>query len=85
MSSITVSSLGSVMPFIRIQTPSSLSSVIQEFDLSHSLILSEFRTFSNFRQFFEFSQSVQCEQSASCLNSLSNPSMDIHRVQQGFC
>jgi len=73
------------MPFIRIQTLSSVSSVIQEFDLSHSLILSEFRTFSDFRQFFEFSQSVQCEQFVSRLNSLSKPSMDIHRVRQGFC
>ena len=50
MSSITASSLRSVMPFIRIQTPSSVSSVFQGFDLSHSLTLSEFRTFSDFRQ-----------------------------------
>lgn len=85
MSSITASSLGSVMPFIRIQIPSSVRSAIQGFDLSHSLILSEFRTFSDFRQFFDFSQSVQCEQFVSCLNSFSNLSMLIHRVRQGFC
>jgi hypothetical protein len=49
LSSITASSLGSIIPFIRIQTPSSVSSVVQGFDLSHSLILSEFRTVSDFR------------------------------------
>jgi hypothetical protein len=85
MNSITASSLGSVMTFIRIQTPSSVNSVIQGFNLSNSLFSSELRTFSDFRHSFDLSQSVQWEQFVSCLNSFSNLSKLIKRVRQGFC
>jgi hypothetical protein len=61
MISVAASSLGSVILYFRIQTLSSVSSVIQGFDLSHSLVLSEFRIFSDFRQFFEFRKSIQGE------------------------